>query len=123
MNGRERILAALSGEPSDYVPFAINPWQWFYVNRSVRGLPLAGAGKPGASSGLVTLPGGGHSRPLGPVFLHAGSVSRKEMYTEEFAATISNPVKARTVAKGVMTSYNHFPPGMDTATQMGYSAW
>ena len=33
MTGRERIHAALKGEPLDRVPFAINLWQWFYANQ------------------------------------------------------------------------------------------
>lgn len=31
MTGRERIHAALKGEPVDRVPFALNIWQWFYA--------------------------------------------------------------------------------------------
>ena len=33
MTGRERIHAALKGEPLDRVPFAINLWNWFYAQK------------------------------------------------------------------------------------------
>ncbi len=39
MNGRERLLAALSGEQPDRIPFAINLWQWFYANKGLGKLP------------------------------------------------------------------------------------
>jgi len=39
MTGRERIHAALRGDDLDRVPFAINPWQWFYANQYWDKLP------------------------------------------------------------------------------------
>jgi len=39
MNGKERILCALSGERPDRVPFVPNLWQWFYVNQERHTLP------------------------------------------------------------------------------------
>jgi hypothetical protein len=41
MTGQERILAALSGEMPDRVPFVPNIWQWFYVNQYNGTLPAA----------------------------------------------------------------------------------
>ena len=48
MTGKERILAALAGQPPDRVPFVPNVWQWFHVNRGASRLPaaLADAGDP-----------------------------------------------------------------------------
>ena len=39
MTGKDRIHAALKGEPIDRVPFAINLWQWFYANQYWGKLP------------------------------------------------------------------------------------
>ncbi len=39
MHGRDRILATLSGELADRVPFVPNIWQWFYVNEFKGTLP------------------------------------------------------------------------------------
>jgi uroporphyrinogen-III decarboxylase len=39
MTGKERILAALSGEKPDRVPFVPNIHQWFYVNKYRGSLP------------------------------------------------------------------------------------
>jgi uroporphyrinogen-III decarboxylase len=39
MTGRQRLHAALKGEPVDRVPFAINLWQWFYANQYWGRLP------------------------------------------------------------------------------------
>jgi hypothetical protein len=39
MTGKERILAALSGERPDRVPFVPNIFQWFYVNKYRGTLP------------------------------------------------------------------------------------
>ena len=48
MNGKERILTALSGGNPDRVPFVPNIWQWFHVNKSRGTLPdeLQGAATP-----------------------------------------------------------------------------
>ena len=39
MTGRERIHAALKGEPVDRVPFALNTWQWYYAQKYRGTLP------------------------------------------------------------------------------------
>jgi len=39
MTGKERLHAALKGEPIDRVPFAINIWQWFYANQYWNQMP------------------------------------------------------------------------------------
>lgn len=41
MTGRERILAAFSGRPADFVPFAPNIYLWFYYHRYHGTLPDA----------------------------------------------------------------------------------
>ncbi|MEA3334868.1 MAG: uroporphyrinogen decarboxylase family protein [Chloroflexota bacterium] len=40
MNGRERILAAFHGRQPDFVPFAPNIYQWFFVNHRQGTLPV-----------------------------------------------------------------------------------
>ncbi len=39
MTGRERIHAAIKGDPVDRVPFAINIWHWFYAQKYRKSLP------------------------------------------------------------------------------------
>ncbi|MBE7558765.1 hypothetical protein HS125_07385 [bacterium] len=39
MTGRQRLHAALLGQPVDRVPFAINAWQWYYAQKYRGTLP------------------------------------------------------------------------------------
>ena len=112
MNGRERLLAALSGEQPDRIPFAINLWQWFYANKGLGKLPTELSHAQHPLDVLRYLEADIFDR-WDPFFC-TQEVFPAELYVEEYVANIRDPEQARQVAAGMMTSYNYYPPGLDT---------
>jgi len=112
VNGRQRLLAALSGEQPDAIPFAINLWQWFYANQSIGKLPaeLSSARHP---LDVLRYLGAEVFDRWDPFFC-TREVYPAGLYSEEYVATLKDPAARATVAQGMMTSYNYYPPGRDT---------
>ncbi len=112
MNGRERLLAALTGEQPDAIPFAINLWQWFYATRSRNALPAEIAHAQHPLDVLRYL--GADILDRWDPFFCTREVYPPGMYFEQYVSTLRDPQRAQTVANGMMTSYNYYPPGTDT---------
>lgn len=109
MNGRQRILAAFRGEPSDCVPFAPNIYLWFYYHRYHGTLPAALAG---AQHPFEVL------RGLGADILARWDTqwAVREVYTageysSEFADQGGVRPSALPPGTPITTSFNIYPPG------------
>ena len=101
MTGRERILAALKGEKTDFVPFAPNLYLWFYYHQLKGTLP-------------VELADAKH--PLDAVRLLGGEIfarwdtqwATREKYA---AGEFSDEYVGENWDRVTVTAFNHYPAG------------